>query len=92
MRCDEMFEELGELILGPWGIAIAVVGAVVGTETGRQTLRKGAREVLKAGHKISDASSGVLDNMKQEWDELKKEVESEGNGRRTSKKKRAAAE
>lgn len=65
-----MFEELGELLLGPWGIAIALVVGAGATEDGRKAARKVAKSAIKAGYIVVSKSQDALAEAKERVSDL----------------------
>jgi Ni2+-binding GTPase involved in maturation of urease and hydrogenase len=60
-----MFEELGELLWGPWGIAVALIVGAGATEDGRKAARKAAKGAIKAGYIVVSKSQDLLAEAKE---------------------------
>ena len=65
-----MFEELGELLLGPWGIAVALVIGAGATEDGRKAARKVAKGAIKASYIVLSKSQDMLAEAKERVSDL----------------------
>ncbi len=65
-----MFEEIGELLLGPWGIAVALIVGAGATEDGRKAARKVAKGAIKAGYVVVSKSQDMLAEAKERVSDL----------------------
>jgi hypothetical protein len=65
-----MFEEIGELLLGPWGIAAALLLGAGATEDGRKAARKVAKGAIKAGYICVTKSQDFLAEAKERVSDL----------------------
>jgi hypothetical protein len=75
-----MFEDLAELVIGPWGLAAVALFAASKTDKGRDLIRKGARNVIKGWFVVSDKASALREELKEYSDDLIAEVKAERNG------------
>jgi len=74
-----MFEELGELLLGPWGIAVALVVGAGATPDGRKAARKVAKGAIKAGYIVVSKSQDMLAEAKETVSDLVAEAKNGGD-------------
>lgn len=82
-----MIEELGEMLIGPWGIGALIILA---TRPGKNFLRKAAKTVVKAGYEGKEFAVEARDRINDYRVELLSEIKSEqdNNGHSTPTKKR----
>ena len=80
-----MIEELGEVLLGPWGIGAVIVLA---TQPGKKFLRKAAKAVVKAGYDGKEFAVEARDRINEYKSELVSEIKAEQdeNGHKGPKK------
>ena len=69
-----MFEELLEAVVGPWGIAAALL---VATKTGRKLIRGASKEVVKIGIVAGEKAKGAYSEMKEQAAGLVAEAQAE---------------
>lgn len=81
-----MFEELGELLLGPWGIALGLVLGAGATEDGRKAVRKVAKSAIKAGYIVVSKSQDMLAEAKESVSDLVAEAKNGDETPATAKK------
>ena len=81
-----MIEELGEMLIGPWGIGALIVLA---TRPGKKLLRKAAKTVVKAGYEGKEFAVEARDRINEYRSELISEIKAEqdSNGHSTQTKK-----
>lgn len=63
--------------MGPWGIAIVALAAASMTDGGRGALRKVAKEVIKAGYRLTDKGSTAIGELKEKTSDLVAEIKAE---------------
>lgn len=86
-----MLEELSEMLLGPWGIAAALLVGAGTTGEGRKLVRKVAKGAIKAGFEIKEKSSDVLAEAKEQMSDLVAEAKAEKPDDEEGSKKPARA-
>jgi hypothetical protein len=70
----EMFEEILEVAMGPWGIAAAVLLLLPGS---RKMARTVTKEVIRAGMTVGDNVKDMLSEVKEEASDVVAEVRAE---------------
>lgn len=76
-----MFDELLDVVIGPWGIAAAIL---LGTAKGRQITKKAAKEVIKGGLIASEYAREFAAQAQEQASDLLAEAKAErsvGNGK-----------
>jgi hypothetical protein len=76
-----MFEDLSEILLGPWGIVSVLL---IATQPGRQLLRRTFKTAVKTGMTATDTTTKLLEQVQRFGTELIDEVKAEGNGGQAS--------
>ncbi|HEY9683108.1 MAG TPA: DUF5132 domain-containing protein [Oculatellaceae cyanobacterium] len=69
-----MFEDLLEVVAGPWSL---VALAVVALPAGRKALRTVAREAVRAGIAVSESAKDLYAELKEEASDVVAEVKAE---------------
>lgn len=69
-----MFEELLEIVAGPWSL---VALAVVALPAGRKAIRTVARETVRAGMAVTESAKDFYAELKEEASDVVAEVKAE---------------
>jgi hypothetical protein len=72
-----MFEELAEIALGPWGIAILIAIGASRTDEGRKALRKTAKAAIRGGMYLAEKGKELAADVKSGATEVVAEAEAE---------------
>ncbi len=80
-----MIEELGEILIGPWGIGAVIILA---TQPGKKLLRKAAKAVVKVGYEGKEFAVEARDRINEYKTELVSEIKAEQSNGHNSPKKR----
>jgi len=72
-----MFEELAEIALGPWGIAILIALGASRTNGGRKALRQTAKTAIHGGFYLADKGKEMITDVKSSASEVVAEAEAE---------------
>jgi hypothetical protein len=90
-----MFEELVELVVGPWLFAGLAIFGAASTQKGKDTMRAVAKETVRAGFALKNKSAGLVEQFQQQKSEFMAEMaieqKEENHKKSTAKKKKAAA-
>ena len=69
-----MFEELFEIVAGPWSLLAL---AVVALPAGRKAIRTVAREAIRAGMSVGESAKDFYAEIKEEASDVVAEVKAE---------------
>ena len=87
-----MLDEVFESLLSPLGLGLLAI-FMVGTQTGRRLLRRGAKEALKAGYIVSERACDMVTEFSEEAADMLEEAREEIDSRKleTGKARRIKA-